>query len=184
MSNITSWMSWEGGVDLVAVTQPGLQMPNVLIHVARMVHTPVGSAPSGMVMYQPDPAAPPAVIGFVSTDSTVGAYFGPHIFAGTPFENAPVVAATIETQITATGASSRVQAGDYLFEVEFTGLGALEHIRRDAGGMTPFTQDVVEAVAGSVSLKVNGVPVAVTVPPVGISGGPAAVAAPAGLYAR
>jgi hypothetical protein len=62
-------MSWEGGVDLVAATTEGLAMPNVLIHVARMVHTPAGSAPSGMVLYQPDPAAPPAVIGFVSHDS-------------------------------------------------------------------------------------------------------------------
>ena len=44
--SISKWMSWEGGVDLVAVTSPDLQMPNVIVHVARMVHTPVGSAPS------------------------------------------------------------------------------------------------------------------------------------------
>ena len=37
---IKNWMSWEGGVDLVAMTKPGLSMPNVILHVARMVHTP------------------------------------------------------------------------------------------------------------------------------------------------
>jgi hypothetical protein len=184
MSNINSWMSWEGGVDLVAATHEGLAMPNVLIHVARMVHTPVGSAPSGMVMYQPDPTGAPAVMGFVSQDSKVGAYFGPRIFAGTPFENVAVLSATIETEISGSGASSRVKVGDFLFEVEMSGLKPLEHIRRDPGGMTPFTQDVVEAAASSVIVKVNGSPVSVIVPPVGISGGAAAVAALTGLYTR
>jgi hypothetical protein len=62
--------------------------------------------------------------------------------------------------------------------------GGLEHINRSPGGMTPFTQDVIEAVAGQVSLKVNGSPVSISVPPVGISGGPAAVYAATGLYVR
>ncbi len=184
MSNIKSWMSWEGGVDLVAATQEGLAMPNVIIHVARMVHTPKGSAPSGMILWQPDPAAPPAVIGFVSSNAEVGHYFGPQIFAGTPFESAPVLDATVEVETQDGRVTSKVQAGGLLFEVEFTALGALERINREPGGMTPFTQDVLEAVAGSVSLKVNGAPVSIMVPPVGISGGPAAVYAAAGTYAR
>lgn len=41
--SVKQWMSWDGGVDLVAVTSAGLSMPNVIVHVARMVHTPVGS---------------------------------------------------------------------------------------------------------------------------------------------
>ena len=32
---ITRWMSWEAGVDLVAGTQAGLAMPNVIVLVAR-----------------------------------------------------------------------------------------------------------------------------------------------------
>jgi hypothetical protein len=39
-------MAWEGGADRVALTVPDLAMPNVIIHVARLVHTPLGSAPS------------------------------------------------------------------------------------------------------------------------------------------
>lgn len=159
-------------------------MPNVIVHVARIVHTPLGSAPGGMVFWQPDPAAPPAIMGFVSHDAGFGSYFGTHIFAGTPFEQAPVLAATIEVETSAGRVASRVKAGDFLFEVEMTGLGALEHINRVPGAMTPFTQDVVEAVADTATLKVNGVPVSVIIPPIGISGGPAAVYAPAGIYAR
>lgn len=184
MSNISSWMSWEGGVDLVAFTQEGLSMPNVIVHVARLVHTPSGSAPSGMIFWQPDPAAAPAVRGFISTDRAVGTYFGPKIFAGTPFEQAPVLDAEIAIETSAGRAAARIKTGDFLFEVEMTGLGGLEHINRSPGGMTPFTQDVIEAVAGQVSLKVNGSPVSISVPPVGISGGPAAVYAATGLYAR
>ena len=184
MSNITSWMSWEGGVDLCAATQPGLAMPNVIIHVARMVHTPVGSAPAGMVFWQPDPAAPPAVMGFVSPDAAVGAYFGPHIFAGTPFEQAPVLNAEITTTAGAGRAASRVQVGGVLFEVELTGLGALERISRPASAGNPFTQDLLEAAAATATLKVNGLPVTISVPAIGVSGGPGAVLAATGIYAR
>jgi len=90
MTNVTNWMSWESGIDLVAVTAPYLQMPNVIVHLGCMVNTPAGNAPSGMIFWQPNPAALPEVMGFVSTDETVGKYFGPHIFADTPFENAPI----------------------------------------------------------------------------------------------
>ena len=96
MSTVSKWMSWEGGIDLVAVTSPDLQMPNVIVHLGRMVNTPVGNAPSGMVLWQPDTTGMPAVMGFVSTNAEVGKYFGPNIFAGTPFEEAPALNATIE----------------------------------------------------------------------------------------
>ncbi len=177
-------MSWEGGVDLVAETREGLPMPNVIILVARVVHTPAGSAPAGVVFYQPDPEDAPAVMGFVCPDPGVGAYFGPHIFAGTPFEHAPVLEAAIEIETGEGRAVSRVKTGEYVFEVGMTDLAEPNHLNRAPGGMTPFTQDVVEAVAGTVTLKVNGQPVAITIPPLGISGGAAAVFAPAGLYTR
>ena len=87
-------------------------------------------------------------------------------------------------EVSGTCVASRVKVGDFFFEVELTGLGGLERINRAPDGMTPFTQDVLEAVAGTATLKVNGVPVSILVPPVGISGGPAAVYAATGLYAR
>ena len=108
---MTRCMSWEGGVDLVAVTAPGLEMPNVIVHVARMVHTPVGSAPAGIVLWQPDPAAAPVVCGFVSSDPAVAAYFGPNIFAGTPFEHAPALDAKIEITSGPDSCSARVEVG-------------------------------------------------------------------------
>lgn len=181
---LSNWMSWEGGVDLVAATTKGAAQPNLILHVARMVHTPVGSAPAGMVLFQPDPAKPPMVMGFVSPRKDVGAYFGPKIFAGTPFEKAPVLEAKIEITVEGGAARSRIEVGGHVFETRLEKLGGLEKIERAPGGATPFFQQGLEAVAGAVKVTVDGKPVEVTVPPVGISGGPAAVFAPAGLYSR
>lgn len=182
---LRQWMAWEGGVDLVAATQPNLPMPNVIVHVARVVHTPVGSAPAGMILFQPDPNAMPAVMGFISTDENVGRYFGPNIFAGTPFEKAPVLKATIDIQTDLPGTvSSLVKVGALMFEVQLSGLGALEDILRAPTTMPPFQQQVLEASAGKATLKVGGKDVSIILPPTGISGGPAAVWSPAGIYSR
>ncbi|ESQ86980.1 hypothetical protein ABAC460_21610 [Asticcacaulis sp. AC460] len=182
---VTAWMSWQGGVDLVAVTDASLTQPNVILHVARMVQTPIGSSASGMVFYQPNPAEPPVVMGFVSGDPKVGAYFGPKVFKGTPFETAPVLKARIV--IDETGAPgtvrSKITVGKHVFEVTLAGLTPLAQINRPVGAL-PFTQQGLEAAATDVTLKVNGKPVTVIVPPVGMSGGPAAVWSPAGHYAR
>ena len=91
---VEDYMSWEGGVDFLGIFN-GASEPNLIVHVARMVNTLVGSAPAGMIMVQPDSGAPPKVMGFISQDPAVGAYVGPKIFAGTPFENAPVLEAQI-----------------------------------------------------------------------------------------
>lgn len=186
---IEQWMSWEGGVDLIAVTpeNAGGQMPNIIVHVARMVHTPVGSAPAGMILWQPDPQAPPQIAGYVSRDPKVGAYFGPHIFAGTPFENAPVLEGSIEISHAADGAHARVTVGDLLFESHLTAIGPLELIHRglgESGNMMPFAQQGLEARAQSATLKINGENVSLILPESTLGGGPAAVWAPSGLYAR
>lgn len=179
-----NWMSWQDGVDLVAVTDPSLTQPNVIIHLAGAVHTPFGTAPSGMVLYQPDPKAPPVVMGFVSADPTVGGYFGPTIFAGTPFEKAPALKAEITTTKYADTAVSTVKVEGHTFEVTLAEIGPLTHVDRPAGSPMPFAQDTLEAAAAKATLKVDGKPVAITLPPAGLSGGSAAVWAPAGIYAR
>jgi hypothetical protein len=184
MSEVSNWMCWEGGIDLVAVTNPDLQMPNVIVHLGRMVHTPVGSSPSGMILWQPDPNAMPQVFGFVGTDATVGAYFGPKIFAGTPFENAPVLDATIEIKIGGDSAYAKCVTGNHTFEVEMSGFSAPYLIDRKPSAMPPFYQQGVEIHATTATLKVNGETINIIIPPVGISGGPASVVSPNGVYAR
>lgn len=181
---IKNWMSWEGGVDLVAMTKAGLPMPNVILHVARVVHTPIGSAASGMVLYQPDPAGAPAVIGFVSTDPKIATWFGPNIFAGTPFEKAPAHKAKIDISASAEKVGSRIEVGGHVFEVTMSSLSGLELVNRTAGSPMPFAQQGLEAKAAKVELKVDGKVVAITVPPIAMGGGPGACWAPAGLYAR
>jgi hypothetical protein len=182
---INNWMAWEGGVDMCAVTDSSLSMPNILIHVARLVHTPVGSAPAGMILYQPDPQGQPLAFGFISPNLAVGRYFGPNIFAGTPFEQAPVVEAGIEINVDYPhSVSSIVKIGDILFETALSGLGSLELINRPPAAMPPFAQQGLESAAQNVSLKVNGKDIRIIIPPVGISGGPGAVFSSCGVYAR
>ena len=182
--SIANWMSWEGGVDLCAVTAAGAQQPNVIVHVARMVHTPVGSAPAGMLLYQPDPTQPPALAGFVCENERVGAYFGPHIFAGTPFEQAPVIKAAIEIEHEGNQARSRVEAGGHIFETTLSNLTPAMLVQRHPAPGTPFIQQGLEHAAGQATLTVDGKPLALSLPPAGLTGGPAAVWAPTGLYAR
>ncbi len=182
---ISNWMAWEGGVDLVALTDKSLSQPNVIVHAARMVHTPKGSAASGMILYQPDPKGTPLAMGFIGHDLEIGKYFGPKIFAGTPFEQAPVLAANIEVWTKLPGSvGCKIKVGNLLFEATFSELGPLELISRAPSAMPPFHQQGLEAKAGKVSLKVNGKDIPLIVPPVGITGGPAAVWAPCGIYAR
>ena len=180
---IEHWMAWEGGVDLVGLT-PDSAVPNVMLHVARLVHTPVGVAPSGMVLWQPDPNAPPQLAAFLSHVPQVGAYFGPHIFAGTPFENAPVLEAKIEVFTELPDAvGARVTIGDLVFESRLAELGPMEQIHR-APDLLPFTQQGLEAAARFATLTLNGQEIALTLPEQTMSGGPAAVWAPCGIYAR
>jgi hypothetical protein len=180
---ISNWMSWVDGVDLVAVTKDGLQMPNVILHVARMVHTPVGSAPSGMILWAPN--GTPEVMGFISTDLNVAKFFGPKIFAGTPFEQAPALQATIEISTKLPDSvSAKIVVNGVTFETQLSGLKAGELINRAPAAMPPFAQQGVEHAATKATLKVNGKDVSIIVPPLGISGGPAAVYAPCGVYAR
>lgn len=177
-------MSWEGGVDLIAKTSDEVEMPNVIVHVARMVHTPVGSAPSGIIFWQPDTAAAPLAFGFVSSSPEVGAYFGKHIFAGTPFENAPVIIGQITIDTSGDQASARVEIPGFVFESHLSDFSAQTMIQREPGPTSPFHQQGLEAVAGHACLKVNGEKIPLTIPPVGITGGPCAVLAACGLYAR
>jgi hypothetical protein len=123
-------------------------------------------------------------MGFISSDPKVAAYFGPHIFAGTPFENAPVLEADIEVSSSDEGASAKITIGDNVIETPLSALGATELINREPSDHTPFAQKVLEAVAGSSSLTVNGEALDLTIPEVGICGGPGAVFAATGFYAR
>lgn len=183
---ITSYMSWSDGVDLVGVTVPNLPMPNVIVHFARMVHTPVGSAPAGMI-FIPDATNPaaPRVMGFVSPNAAVAAYFGPAIFAGTPFEKAPVLTGTIDVTLTLAQktVSVRIAVAGLVVESTLSGLGELQKADRPAGNL-PFGEHAVEAKATAAQVTVNGQPLAVMLPPAGMSGGPAAAYSAAGFYAR
>lgn len=180
---VESWMSWEGGVDLVAMTSTDASQPNVIVHVARMVHTPVGSAPAGMILI-PDESGAPQLMGFVSSDPSIAVYVGPHIFGGTPFENAPVFQAEFNFSIDpANGASARITVEGHVIELQLSGLGALESVDSPPGNL-PFHERALMAPASSATLKFDGREISLTIPPMGMNGGPAAVYSPCGIYQR
>ena len=183
---VSSYMSWSDGVDVVGLSSPDLTMPDVIIHFARLVHTPIGSAPAGMVLI-PDAANPghPRVMGFVSPNPTIAAFFGPQIFAGTPFEKAPVLIGTIDVGLSLPEKQVmvRILAAGLKIEATLTDLGVLQLINRPAGNL-PFSEYALEARAGGALVKVNGELLTVTLPAKGMNGGPAAVYSATGFYAR
>lgn len=170
-------MSWIDGVDLFAAEGEAM----TIFHVARAVATPRGTAASGMVLI-PRPEGP--LMGFVSEDPEVGAYFGPHVFAGTPFENAPVLAATITVSTEPDAVEATVVVEGATLRCRLSGLGAAETVRREPGGATPFVQTGLERVAARAEMWLDGEPLPLSVPPVGMTGGPAAVHSPGGAYTR
>ena len=176
--SITEFMSWIGGVDLFAAT-PGSSQPNVIVHLARAVTTPVGTAPSGMVFFQPDPGQPPLFAGFVSSEPEVAAYFGPKIFAGTPFETLPVLPATIEIVETETAASATIRFDGFEIAVTLSGFGPLQRIDRPVGAPMPFYQQGVECHATECALTVNGKNIALASLPYSLENGGSSVWSPA-----
>ena len=174
---LNHWMSWEGGVDLLGATAVGLLMPNAIIHVARVVHTPRGSCPAGMVFWQPDPAAAPALFGFIATDPAIGAYFGPTLFAGTPFEKAPVLTAKISITIGADAGSARIEVAGHLIETALGGLAPQVLVDRAPGGMAPFRTQGVERQAGSATLRIDGRDIA-------LASTAGSLVSPTGIYGR
>lgn len=181
--SVKNWMSWEGGVDLVALSNENIPMPNVIVHVARMVHTPVGSSPAGMILL-PDETGMPKVMGFIAEDHNVGDYFGANIFAGTPFESAPTILGEIKIE---TGfpylAKAIVKIEGYKIILELSEFSELNQVNRQSPHL-PFHENSIEAVAGNVKLTVNEEELSIIVPPSGLSGGAAAVFTTAGFYSR
>ncbi|MDB4438298.1 hypothetical protein N9195_01775 [bacterium] len=149
-----------------------------------MVHTPVGSAPAGMILVQSDSGAPPELMGFVSSDLAVGDYFGPNIFAGTPFENAPVLEAQISISQDGDTLTATVEVGGKTIVCMLSSPDGLEAINREPGAMTLFSQQVLEGAAGSAEVSIDGEAVDVSVAQTGLSGGAGAVSSPAGIYSR
>ncbi|BDS05334.1 hypothetical protein NT6N_03740 [Oceaniferula spumae] len=182
-NNVSAWMAWEGGVDLAAQYE-GKDGSMILVHVAEMVTTPIGAAPSGMILLQEAADAAPSLIGFISTDARIAEYFGPNIFAGTPFENAPGLEASIEISHDGDSCSAEVSVADTRIEVTMSGLSQTTRSTREANAEAPFVQQILERSSTSATLSVNGEDIAIQLFPDGERGEPSAAFTPAGIYSR
>ena len=123
-------------------------------------------------------------MGFVSTNPSVAAYFGPNIFAGTPFENAPVLDATIAVTQSTNSCSADITIGDTRIQVTMDQLGNIIRANRDIGEQSPFAQQTLERAAGTSTLTINGQPAAIVIPDAPDGAAPSAAFTPSGIYSR
>ena len=177
----TDFLSWFDGIDAMMKPTPDAPLPHVLVHVARVTHTPWGMAPGGMIVMNPDLKEMPDLFGFICEDEELGKYYGPKIFKGTPFENAPVMKARIQVNIQFPEVvSTTIEVAGHLIELELKDFDEAQFYHRE-GGM-PFTQNVVEALAKKAVFKYDGKVIGTELPPSGIGGGLPAVYSPVGIY--
>ncbi len=177
----TDFLSWFDGIDAMLKPTPDAPLPNVLVHVARITKTPAGMTPGGMLLINPDNKEMPDVFGFICEDEELGKYYGPKIFKGTPFENAPVLKAVISVEVDFPNkVSTKIEVAGHVIELELSEFDEAQYYNR-VGGM-PFTQNVVEALAHKAVFKFDGRILEGELPPGGIGGGLPAVYSPSGLY--
>ena len=177
----TAFLSWHDGVDAMLKPTPDSPMPNVLIHVARMVNTPLGICSAGMILINPQNKEVPDFFGFVAENKELGQYYGPNIFKGTPFEQAPVFKAEISLKIDFPNkVKAKIVAVKHTIELELSDFDAAQYYDRP-GGM-PFYQNVIEAKAKKAVFKFDHKIIAGELPPEGMAGGLPACYAPTGIY--
>jgi len=175
------YLSWHDGVDAMLKPEPDSPMPNVLVHTARMVNTPMGICQGGMVLINPENKETPDFFGFVSEDTTLAKYWGPKIFKGTPFENAPVYQAEFEFHMDFPNKTAvKIMVDGHTIELELTEFEDALYYNRPPG--MPFTQNVIEALANKAVFKFDGEIIPGELPPSGLAGGLPAVYAPTGIY--
>ena len=175
------FLAWHDGVDAMLKPAPDAPLPNVLIHTARAVNTPIGICKGGMILMNPDNKDMPDFFGFVAEDPEMGKYFGPRIFKGTPFEGAPVYQAEMNFDIDfPQKVTCTVKADGHVIELELTGFDDAKYYHRPP--VMAFTQNVIEARAHEAVIRFDGNIIPDQLPAEGLAGGLPACYAPAGLY--
>lgn len=176
------FLSWHDGVDAMLKPTPDSPMPNVLIHTGNMVNTPKGVCKGGMILINPENKEVPDFFGFITEDEEIGKYYGPKIFKGTPFENAPVHKADITITLDFPNkVSSSIEVAGHTIELELSDFEDAKFYHRPATGL-PFIQNVVEALAKKAVFKFDGKTIQGNLPPEGLAGGLPACYAPTGIY--
>jgi hypothetical protein len=178
----TDFLSWTDGVDAMLKPSEDAMLPNVLVHTARFTNTPWGIAPGGMLLINPDMKEIPDFFGFICANEALGAYYGPAIFKGTPFEQAPVYKADITVNVEFPGnVSVKIAVAGHICELEMSDFDPAQYYNRAPFPM-PFRQNVIEAKAKSATFKWDGRIIGGVLPATGIGAGLPACYSPAGMY--
>jgi len=151
---LNHWMSWESGMEVTAATAH--EAPSLVLHLARMLHTPVGSARGGMLLWQPDPRGAPLALCSVTTDSRVGDYCRSHIFAGTLFGNAPPVLGDISIEVHPDDVFARIDIPGFIFELRLSGIATPALSDSLPTPSSPCHQKAIRSEIHRTTLKLNG----------------------------
>lgn len=186
---ISSWLGWENGVDITASTEENGRQPNLIVHAVRTVFTPVGSGAAGLILFtplhatQPSPhGTQPSLLGIITTNAEAGRYCASHIFAGTPFEDAPILEGEVRVEPAEERVEVHVATATFRIEATVSHIGVLQEVARPRG-VLPYTQNTLEAGARHVALRIDGCEVPLYLPP-GVADAPLALWKPCGYYAR
>jgi hypothetical protein len=95
-----------------------------------------------------------------------------------------VILGSVVIDISEERATARVVIPGIMFESHLAEFAETTMIHREPLSTAPLYQQWLEAAAGHACLKVNGKKIGLVIPPSGITGGPCAVVAACGLYAR
>lgn len=180
---IESWLSWEYGIDITASTVDHAALPNLVIHAARRVFTPVGNSVAGLVLFTPPRASEPTLRYVVAENYEVGRYCATRVFAGTPFENAEVCGGEVTVEECGAAIEMRVKIASVEIEARLENLGVLEEVMRPPG-VLPYSQNQLEAGAQSVALRIDGIEQPLYLPPGVAEIAPLALWKPCGHYSR
>ena len=180
---IESWLSWEYGVDITASTVENARQPNLVIHAARQVFTPVGSGAAGLILFTPPRACEPTLRYVVSQNYEVGRYCATQVFAGTPFEDAEVCGGEVVVGERGANIEIRVKTAAVEIEALLENIGVLQEVMRPRG-VLPYAQNQLEAGVQTVSLRLDGREQLLYLPPGIAEIAPLALWKPCGHYSR
>lgn len=152
---LNHWMSWESGIEVTAATTAD-GAPSLVLHLARMLHTPVGSARGGMLLWQPDPRGAPLALCSVTTDSKVGDYCRSRIFPGTLFENAPPILGDISIEVHPDDVFARIAIPGFIFDLRLSGIATPILSDSPPAPSPPCHQRRIRSDIHRTTLKLNG----------------------------
>lgn len=148
------YASWEGGLDLMAVTDASHRRPDLVVRIARVLRTPHGIAPAAQISWNIGPDDCPEYKAFLSPDPDVARW---HEDVVGPESGIEAKVASVEIQETADGVVARLEFAWHQLEIRLRALAPVEVFDRSLPD-APVRVAGLESLAAIVELKLDGKP--------------------------